>query len=86
MVGTLLLGAVLWWFVFVAGLWGWPGIVIWGGYLMPKALRDLWRPAALPSTDLTQLRDATIRQRLARNDAATTNPALDPEVRPPSRW
>ncbi len=39
------------------GLVGLAGAFLWGIFVLPRALRDVWRPAALPATDLTRLRD-----------------------------
>ncbi len=80
------MGSVLLWFLLYAGLWGWPGLVIWGGYFMPRALRDIWRPAALPATDLTLLRDQAAREAEAARRPKRTHPAFDPDQVPPARW
>jgi hypothetical protein len=53
--GAVLL--VLAWFLLFGGFFGVAGAVIWVGWVMPRALRDVWRRAELPSTDLTRLRD-----------------------------
>ncbi|MCU1624925.1 MAG: hypothetical protein JWL79_3770 [Frankiales bacterium] len=53
--GAVLL--VLAWFLLFGGFFGLAGAVIWVGWVMPRALRDVWRRAELPSTDLTRLRD-----------------------------
>lgn len=59
---TAVLVAVLAWFVLFAGAFGLVGAVVWAGWVLPRALRDTWRRAPLPSTDLTRLRDQTRRE------------------------
>lgn len=86
LVATAVVGSVLLWFLLYAGLWGWPGLLIWGGYYMPRALRDIWRPAALPPTDLTRLRDETARQAAAEARPLGQHLALNPDQAPPTRW
>jgi hypothetical protein len=84
---TAFVGLILVWFLVYGGLWGIPGIIIWGGYFMPRALRDIWRPAALPSTDLTRLRDEASLEAELKNRPERTHLALDPEEPPPpTRW
>jgi hypothetical protein len=61
-VATVVLLAVLAWFVMFAGMFGLAGAVIWIGWVMRPALRDIWRRAELPSTDLTRLRETTARE------------------------
>ncbi|MDX6266496.1 MAG: hypothetical protein QOD70_1236 [Frankiales bacterium] len=58
---TGVLFGVLAWFL-QAGLFGLVGAFVWGGWIMPRALRDTWRRAPLPSTELTRLRDQTRRE------------------------
>ena len=77
---------VLLWLVFVAGIFGWAAAVIWLGWIMPRALRDLWRPAALPSTDLTRLRDATRRDAASRSRERLDHPTFSEDHPTPRRW
>ena len=86
LVATALVGGVLWWLLFATGMWGLPGVVIWGGYFMPRALRDIWRPAALPATDLTLLRDQAAREAELARRPERTHGAFDPDQPPPTRW
>jgi hypothetical protein len=83
---TLLILAVLAWFLLYGGLFGVAGALVWGGRLMPLALRDVWRPAALPSTDLTRLRDAAAKEDAEQRRARADHPVFDPEQPPPPRW
>ena len=85
-VASTLITLVLAWFLYYGGLWGIPGVVIWGGYFMPRALRDIWRPAALPSTDLTRLRDEAAPEAELKNRPEQTHIAFDPDQPPPTRW
>ena len=57
---TVALLAVLAWFL-RSGIFGLVGALVWAGWILPRALRDTWRRAPLPSTDLTRLRDETRR-------------------------
>lgn len=84
LVATVAVLAVLYWFVMVAGMFGLVGAVVWIGWVMPKALRDIWRPAALPATDLTRLRDAAIREHAPGPSEA--HPLFDADQPPPPRW
>lgn len=84
MLATGLLVFVLLWFLRL-GPWGLAAAVIWFTTLMPWALRDIWRPAALPDTDLTRLRERTERE-LRQQHEPTTHIALDPDAEPPTRW
>lgn len=59
---TALLLAVLAWFLLYAGVFGLVGAVVWVGWVLPRALRDVWRRAELPATGLTRLRDETRRE------------------------
>lgn len=86
LVATGVVGLVLVWFAFYAGLFGIPGIIIWGGYFMPRALRDIWRSAPLPPTDLTQLRDEAAREAELKDRVHRPHLALDPDQPPPTRW
>lgn len=86
LVATAAVGGVLLWFLLYAGLWGWPGLIIWGCFLMPRALRDIWRPAALPATDLTLLRDEAARAAELARRPERTHAAFDPDQPPPTRW
>jgi hypothetical protein len=83
---TALLLAVLAWFLLYAGLYGVVGAVVWIGGIMPRALRDIWRRAALPATDLTRLRDATARELALRDRPLKTHAAFDADAPPPRRW
>ena len=68
------------------GLFGAVGAVIWGVKILPMGLRDVWRRAALPSTDLTRLRDQTARDAALRARTMTDHPVFDQEQPPPTRW
>lgn len=83
---TLGLVAVLAWFVLFAGLFGLVGAVVWIGWVMPMALRDIWRPAALPATDLTRLRDEVAHELEQQQRPRADHPAFDQDRPPPSRW
>jgi hypothetical protein len=48
LVVTVLLAVPLWWFWEVQ-TFAWPGLVIWGVFLMPWALRDVWRRSRIRS-------------------------------------
>jgi hypothetical protein len=78
--------AVLAWFLVFGGLFGVVGAVVWSGWVLPRALRDTWRRAALPSTDLTRCRDEAARQLAEQQRPRTSNPAFDPEAPRPTRW
>ena len=84
-VATVLVVLPLWWLVFGAGVFGIVGAALWVVGVLPRALADIWRPALLPSTDLTRLRDAAHRAAELQRDAE-----LRPDgVRrpdPPRRW
>ena len=71
--------------VLYGGLFGVAGLVPWCGWILPWALRDTWRRAALPPTELTLLRDGTAR-RLAGQQEARQHLAFDPDFKPPTRW
>ena len=86
LVCTALLFAVLAWFVVYAGMFGLVGAVLWIGLVMPRALRDIWRPAALPETDLTRLRERTARELTHRDRPQESHSAFDPDVERPKRW
>jgi hypothetical protein len=86
LVATAFLALVLVWFLLYAGLWAIPGVVIWAGFVMPRALRDVWRPAALPADDLTRLRDEAAREAALRDRSERTHLAFDPDQPPPARW
>ena len=81
-VATVLVLMPLAWFALYAGIFGLIGFPMWLLFVVPTALRDVWRPAALPATDLTRLRDAArleadVRARFeAREqvDSITDNP------------
>ena len=83
---TLFLVGVLAWFVVYGGLFGIAGAVIWCGWVLPRALRDTWRRAALPSTELTRLRDQTVRQLAEQQRSRPTHPVFDAEATRPTRW
>jgi len=86
-IATLLVLLVLAWFVMFGGAFGLViGAVVWLGWVMPRALRDIWRRAALPSTDLTQLRDETARQLALEQRPQVAHPVFDQEQPPPGRW
>lgn len=55
------------------GLVGVIGAGMWGFFVLPPALRDVWRPAALPATDLTRLRDQARRERENRERVGLTD-------------
>jgi hypothetical protein len=81
---TALLLLVLWWFQRTP--FGWLGAIMWLFFVMPWALRDIWRPAQLPPTDLTRLRDAEALRIAWESREPESNPALDPNGTPPRRW
>ncbi|HUR15273.1 MAG TPA: hypothetical protein VM097_12360 [Mycobacteriales bacterium] len=83
---TLVLLAVPAWFLLYGGLFGLVGVVTWVGWVLPRALRDTWRRAALPSTELTRLRDEAARQAQDERRARADHPAFDQDQPPPSRW
>jgi len=83
---TLLLIVVLAWFLMYGGLFGIAGAVVWCGWVLPRALRDTWRQAALPSTELTRLRDETARQFAEQTRPRPTHAAFNEHTKPPTRW
>jgi len=83
---TAVLVLVLAWFLMYGGIFGIAGAVVWGGRVMPLALRDVWKRAALPSTDLTRLRDEAAREAERRRRTPEDHPVFDPEQPPPPRW
>ena len=83
---TLVVVAVPVGFLVFGGLFGLVGAITWVGWVLPRALRDTWRRAALPSTELTRLRDATARQVAEQQRIRPVHGALDPDSPPPSRW
>jgi hypothetical protein len=83
---TAVLFGVLAWFVLYAGLFGIAGAVIWLGWIVPRALRDIWRPAALPPTDLSRLRETAARELAERQRPREAHSAFDEERRHPTRW
>ena len=83
---TVLLLGVPALFLLWGGLFGAVGALVWCGWVLPGALRDTWRRAALPATDLTRLRDATARELAEQRRPRPDHLALDPEARPPTRW
>jgi hypothetical protein len=83
---TLVLFAVLAWFLLYGGLFGIVGALVWGGRVIPLALRDVWRRAALPATDLTRLRDEAAREAEDLRRVREDHPVFDPERPPPPRW
>ncbi len=48
---TALMFLPLWWSVYYAGPFGIIGLVVWGGVLLPKALRDIWRSVPIEPLD-----------------------------------
>jgi hypothetical protein len=84
-VASLAVLGVLYWYLQL-GLFGLVGALIWGGTVLPWALRDIWRRAVLPETDLTRLRDQAARAAERLNDPPRSHLAFDPENPPPSRW
>ena len=83
---TLLLFGVLAWFLVYGGLFGIAGAFIWCGWVLPRALRDTWRRAELPATELTRLRDDAARQVAEQERPRPPHAALDPEGERPTRW
>lgn len=83
---TLLLLAVPLWFLQYGGLFGIVGAVVWCGWVLPRAWRDVWRRAALPATDLTVLRDETRRRLAEEQRERPPHPAFDQDAPPPPRW
>ena len=77
-----LLGVPLWLAVF-GGVSGLVGAVVWCGWLAPRALRDTWRRAPLPATDLTRLEE---QSRRAAAPPPGPHPAFDDRAQPLSRW
>ena len=67
-----------------AGVFGLVGLVLWLFVFLPMALRDVWRPAALPETDLTRLEAETRRRREWEERSA--NRVDPPPFEPPTRW
>jgi hypothetical protein len=84
LVCTVLLLLVLVWFVVYAGPFGLVGVVVWAGWVLPRALRDTWRRAPLPDTDLSRLREIAAREALEPEQRA--HPVFDPDHQPPGRW
>jgi hypothetical protein len=85
-VATAVVLAVLAWFVMFDGIFGVVGAVIWIGWVMRPALRDIWRRAELPATDLTRLRDTTTRELEQQQRPSGSHPAFDQESDHPKRW
>jgi hypothetical protein len=73
-------------FLLYGGLFGVVGAVVWTGWVLPRAMKDTWRRAALPSTELTRLRDQTAREGAARQIPPVAHPAFDPYAPRPTRW
>ena len=83
---TICLLGVLAWFLLYGGLFGFAGAIIWIGWILPRALRDIWRRAALPSTDLTRLRDRTARELAEPPRPERSHPVFEKDTGPPPRW
>jgi hypothetical protein len=86
LVCTVFLLGVLAWFLLYGGLFGLAGAIIWIGWILPRALRDVWRRAALPSTELTQLRDSTARELAESQTPQRSHPVFDKDNGHPPRW
>lgn len=85
-VATVLAVAPLWWLVFGAGVLGIVGAAMWLFFVLPRALADIWRPALLPTTDLTRLRDAAHREAELQRGAGLGPDGVVPRPDPPRRW
>ena len=83
---TVLLLGVPVWFLLYAGLFGLMGAMVWTGWVLPRALRDVWRPAALPSSDLTRLREGAAREAAQRQVPTGSHPVFNRDSRFPTRW
>lgn len=80
LIATALVLVPLWWSVYYAGPFGIVGLVVWGGVLLPMALRDIWR--RIPTEPLDPI---------GLGNLATTTKEVDPETAienrgGPSRW
>ena len=88
--GRLLCTVVLFglpvWLLLYAGLFGLMGAMVWTGWVLPRALRDVWRPADLPSSDRTRLRDGAARDAARRQGPAGSHPVFNQDSRFPTRW
>jgi hypothetical protein len=78
---TLGVLGVLVWFAVYAGPFGIVGIVVWVGWVVPRALKDIWRRAPLPEDDLSRLQQQAQR----RPTEQAPHPVFDGE-QPPPRW
>jgi hypothetical protein len=79
-VATVLVILPLLWFGLYAGAFGIIGLVVWGGILLPWAMRDIWRP--VPTAPLDPL---------GVGDLPPEPAPIDPETSiqhraPPRRW
>ena len=83
---TLVVLGIPVWSALAGGLFGLVGAAVWLCAVAPRALRDTWRPAALPATDLTRLRDEAARQRAAEQEPVRNHLLFDPDGEPPTRW
>jgi len=84
-VATVVVLLPLAWFALYANMWGMVGVPLYLIWVVPRALRDVWRPAALPATELTRLRD---EMQVAADVAAryADRPVADPENPGQPRW
>jgi hypothetical protein len=85
-ISSVLVFGVLAWFLMYGGLFGLAGAVVWVGWVMPRALRDIWRRAALPPTDLDKLRAETDRRLRDEERPRAPHPVFDPDADHPTRW
>jgi hypothetical protein len=83
-VATVLLLVPLWWFLNGAGIFGLVGVVTYGLFLVPWALRDIWRPVRRTATADEELQ-ARLARELARDRAAEASGDITDRETPP-RW
>ena len=86
LVATGFVVAVLWWFLFPAGIFGLAGAIIWIVFIAPMLLRQIWRPAVLPSTDESRLQERVVRELNADRKPRPDHLAIHPDDKPPARW
>ncbi len=73
------------WLLWLAGPLGIFGAVIWCGGVLRPGLRDVWRRAPLPETDLTRLEAQAAREAREAEREPRTHRAFDGDP-PPTRW
>ena len=79
---VVLLGVPLWLAV-LGGVTGLVGAVVWCGWVAPRGLRDTWRRAPLPATDLTRLEE---QSRRAAAPPPGPHPVVGEQPEAPRRW